>query len=104
MSMHSTPEDHAADPPGKWQVVKVAERCWHLDSSLGGTIGYYATRKAAEADRVSGPYVSMYERDGRWFAGQTPAGWKSYAQCVEERRRNEEWQARKAAERLAARS
>ena len=87
MSLHHTPEDHDADPPAKWLVVKDAERSWHLDSSLGGTFGYYKTRKAAEADRLSGFSVGLYEREGRWFAGQTPAGWRPYSVIVAERER-----------------
>jgi len=81
MALHLTPEEHDADPPAAWQVVRIADRCWHLDRSLGGTIGYYTTRRAAEAGKVSGPWVRMYEQDGRWFAGHTPPGWRSYAEC-----------------------
>lgn len=80
MALHRTPEDHEKDPPEAWQVVKVAERCWHLDSSLGWTIGYYTTKHAAEADKVSGPHVSLYEREGRWFAGEPVSNWRPYAE------------------------
>ena len=79
MSLHATPEAHESDPPSSWVVVKVADRCWHLYSSLtGATFGYYTTKHAAEADKTSGPYFSLYEREGRWFAGQPVANWKPY--------------------------
>ena len=92
MALHSTPERHDADPPEKWQVVKVAERCWHLDSSLGYTLGTYKTRKAAQADKISGFYVNLYEKEGRWFRGEPVAGHRPYAEVAAERARNEAWQ------------
>lgn len=85
MALHLTPADHAADPPAAWQVVKAAERCWHLDSSRGGTIDTFTTRKAAEAARTGGHAARLYEQEGRWFAGQTPAGWRPYAEVAAER-------------------
>ncbi len=51
-------------------MVKTGPRSWELRSSFhkpgDGAIGYYGTRKAAEADKVSGFYVNMYEKDGRF--------------------------------------
>ena len=85
MSLHRTPADHDADPPSAWQVVKVADRCWHLDSSLGGTFGYYTTRRAAEDDKTSGFYVNLYEQESRWFAGLPVNGWRPYAAILTER-------------------
>lgn len=88
MSLHSTPEKHAADPPEAWRVVKVAERCWHLKSSLGHSLGgSYTTKRAAEADKVNGFYVDLYEKEGRWFAGQPVANWRPYSEIVAERER-----------------
>src|ERR1019366_4088514 len=62
MGLHRTLADHDADPPSVWQVVKVADRCWHLDSYLGGTIGSYTARKAAEAGRRAGPRLAALRR------------------------------------------
>lgn len=70
MALHETLADHDADPPAAWRVVKVAERVWHLDSSLGGTIGTYSTKKAAEAGKETGFYVSLWEKEGRWMRGE----------------------------------
>jgi hypothetical protein len=78
MALHLTPEDHNADPPEKWIVVKVGEKCWQLDTSLGHALGHYPTRKAAEADKLTGPYVSLFEKEGRWFRGESIAQWKPY--------------------------
>ena len=83
--MHMTLADHDADPPSAWKIVKVTSRCWHLDSSLGGTIGSYATRKAAEADKESGPYVNMWENEGRWMRGEPVPGWRPYDAARAER-------------------
>jgi hypothetical protein len=79
MALHTTPEDHRADPPSAWTVVKAGERNWHLDSSLGGTIGYFGTQREALSGKESGFYVDLYEREGRWFAGDGPQGWRPYA-------------------------
>jgi hypothetical protein len=70
MALHMTLADHDADPPSAWQVVKVAKRCWHLDSSLGGTIDTYTTRNAAEAGKEGGPPVTLWEKEGRWMRGE----------------------------------
>lgn len=97
MTLHSTPEDHAADPPAGWRVVKVADRCWHLDSALGGTIDYFTTKRDAEAARQPGSHLArQYDADGRWFAGETPTGHNSYAQVVAGRRKvHDRWHASK---------
>jgi hypothetical protein len=101
--MHLTLEDHDADPPSAWRVVRIGPRCWHLDTSLprGGTIGYYGTRRDAERGKVDGPYVTLYEREGRWMRGQTPAGWRPYAEVAAERAAREAKQAARVAEAAA---
>jgi len=75
--LHLTPEDHATDPPEKWAIIKDCDR-WLLMSSLGGTLDSYKRKLDAEAARTSGPYVSLYEKEGRWFAGESVANWKPY--------------------------
>jgi len=78
MALHTTPTDHDNDPPSAWSVVKKGERSWHLQSSLGGVIGYFTTRREAEEHRTGGRYVKLYEDEGRWFAGEQVRGWKPY--------------------------
>jgi len=70
------PEDHANNPPETWQVVKVAERCWHLRTKDGGTLDSQPTKKAAEALKVEGFYVNLYEKERRYYAGEDVPGWK----------------------------
>jgi hypothetical protein len=65
--------------------VKAAERCWHLNSSLRGTIGTYTTRKAAEAGKDSGPYVALREKEVRWMRGAAIPGWRPYDEVRAER-------------------
>jgi hypothetical protein len=85
MSLHMTLADHDADPPAAWQVVKAGSRNWHLNSSLGATIGSYQTRQAAEAGRESGPFVTLWEQEGRWMRGEAIPGWRPYATVLAER-------------------
>ena len=102
MSLHSTPEDHDADPPSGWRVVKVAGPAWHLVSSLSDDYVFasYLRKRDAEAARTDSPHVRLYEREGRWFAGEPVSGWKPYAAIEAERERRAEWLAgREAAER-----
>ena len=98
MGLHHTPEDHDADPPARWQVVKVADRCWHLVSSLNSdaVFEYCTTRKAAEAARSDSSSALLYEKESRWFRGEPVANWKPYAVIVAERERRAAWLAARA--------
>lgn len=77
MAMHLTPEEHDADPPSGWTVHKVGRR-WELRRNTGGVLCSYDTKTKAEQDKVSGPYVKLYEKEGRWFSGELVANWKPY--------------------------
>lgn len=68
-------EDHAANPPETWQVRKVAERRWELFVPIYG-LETFPTKKAAEAAKVSGFLVNLYEKERRYYAGQDVPGWK----------------------------
>jgi hypothetical protein len=85
MALHMTLADHDADPPSAWQVVKAGSRRWHLNSSLGATISSYPTRQAAKADQESGPFVTLWEQEGRWMRGEPIPGWRPYAKVLVER-------------------
>jgi hypothetical protein len=80
MSLHRTPEQHDADPPEKWRVVKLDTRSYNLVTSLGegAVLGHYRTKREAEAAKVDSPWVRLYEREGRWFRGEPVNGWKPY--------------------------
>lgn len=87
-------EEHAANAPETWEVIKLAEKLWALRAN-GVTFQTYQTRKAAEADKVDGPYARQYAKEGKWMAGVTPAGWKPYSVILEERARHAAWLAKK---------
>ena len=83
MSLFSGPEEHAANPPETWEVVKVAEGRWTLRPA--GADYYfetYPTRRAAVEDTQSGPYVRLYRQEADWYAGKPVAGWKPYRELV----------------------
>jgi len=87
MSLFMGPEEHAANPPSSWNVVKVGSR-WALRTTPDQTFETYRSRKAAEADKVEGHWVAAYAEEGRWYAGGTPAGWKSWEEAKAERDHN----------------
>lgn len=95
MSLFSDPAEHAAHPPESWQVIKRAERLWGLYVTAGSEqpLQSFTTRREAEEHKTRGFWVNLYERDGRWMAGQTPPGMKPYAQVCAERERNKRAQA-----------
>ena len=90
MSLHRTPEEHQADPPAGWTVRKAGARSWQLMSSGGGVLDTFTTRTEALAARESGWLVSLYQKEGRWFAGLPVANWRPYADIAAERARREE--------------
>ena len=90
MSLFSGPEEHAANPPASWTVAKAGRECWQLRTAAGVHLGgRYTTRRAAEADKVSGFYVRLYEQERRWYAGEPVAGWRPYSDIQAERVRRE---------------
>jgi hypothetical protein len=106
MSYYSSPEELAANPPESWRVVKRAERLWHLliDSSHEHPAETFTTRRAALAERddPTSRLRRAVEQERRWMAGETPAGWKSHAECMADRARNEAYQAKRQAERVSS--
>ncbi len=87
MTLFATPEEHAANPPATWQVNKAAERVWQLRTRDGGVLHTYTTKGAAEEGKVGGFYADQYAKDGRWYAGETPPGHRSWADCLADRER-----------------
>ncbi len=78
MALHLTPEDHNANPPSTWVVIK-GERGWYLrQHNSTDTLEVFRTKKAAEQAKLSGWYVDLYAKEGRWFAGENVSGWKPY--------------------------
>lgn len=105
MSYYPDPETLAANPPETWRVEKRGERLWglHIDTSYEHPAETFSTQREALAERDDpNSYTRrLVEQERRWYAGITPAGWKSWEQCKAERERNERYQAERAARRSA---
>lgn len=79
MSLFAGPVEHAANPPESWRVEKGVTRLWFLKTKDGVTLETFPTKKAAEHAKVESFYVSLYEKESRWYAGEAIPGWKPYA-------------------------
>ena len=105
MSYYADPEALAANPPETWRVVKRGERLWglHIDTSYDGPAETFRTRNLATAERDNPRSYTRraVEQERLWYAGTTPNGWKSYAECLAARERNAAWQATRKATREA---
>lgn len=81
MALHRTPEEHNANPPHTWHVVKVIDGVWDLRmQSDDATLERFSTKCAAELAKSEGFYVELYEKEGRWFAGESIPNWRPYAE------------------------
>lgn len=87
--LFGTPEEHAANPPSSWLVVKRSERCWHLVTADGATtLDSFTSRKTALEARENGASAHLWEKERRWFAGDKVDNWKPWSQVQEERERH----------------
>lgn len=88
MSLFSGPEEHDANPPESWEVVKVMDRLWHLrPAGADYCLDSFTTRKAAEARRTAGFEFELWHKEARWYAGETVPGWRPYCEVRAERER-----------------
>jgi hypothetical protein len=85
--VYSDPETHAANPPSTWAVVKRTERSWVIVDQEGTVLERAETKRQAVEMLESGILRRLYDSETRWYAGETPAGWKSWAECKAERDR-----------------
>lgn len=76
--LHATPKEHNDNPPSTWIVAKAADRCWQLRDANGGVLERRPTKKAAEELKITGHLVDLYNKEGRWFAGEQVDNWKPY--------------------------
>lgn len=81
-TMMFPPEDHAANAPDTWVVVKAMERLWQLKTKDGDVIQSFPTKTRALQARNAGFYPNLYEKEGRWYAGEKIPGWKEYSEVV----------------------
>ena len=87
--MYLPPEEHAANPPETWRVVKAVERCWHVTDRRGVTLSTHTTRRDALAEIEHGFSRRLYDDEGRWMAGEPVRNWRSFAEIVAERERRD---------------
>ena len=82
MSLFGSPEEHAANGPDTWQIVRAGERCWHVTDARGNTISYHATRRDAEAEIAGGFTRQLYDDEARWYAGAPVRNWRPWAELA----------------------
>lgn len=101
MCIFDNPEQHAANPPETWEVVRVTDRHWDLRprGAEDASLATYPTKRQALLARTEGTWFDLYHREGRWYAGEDIPNWKPYAEVLAERNRHIEWLERKARER-----
>jgi hypothetical protein len=85
MSLFSTPEEHAANPPGTWEVHKAGERSWHLRARTGAVLEYCASKREAERRRTDSSTARLYAQEARWYAGEPVTNWRPWADVKAER-------------------
>lgn len=80
MSLFTDPIVHDANPPHTWEVTRTADRVWnvHPAGHPATVIVSCSTRAAAVEATRTGFYVELWERESRWYRGDTPAGWRPY--------------------------
>ncbi len=83
MSLFSGPEEHAANPPETWRIVKAAERVWNVCPKDSDDVITSCKRKI-DAEMLKEPFswlYAAYAKEGRWYAGENISGWRPYAEC-----------------------
>ena len=85
MSVFSSVSEHLENPPSTWEVHKVGPRMWALTVSGDRfTLNVYGTRTAAQSARVGGFMFDLYNKETRWYAGESIPGWRDYADVMNE--------------------
>ena len=79
MSLFATPQEHAANPPSTWRIEKAGVK-FALVTADGTVIHTYRTRSAALTDADSGFFVTLYNDESRWYAGEQVRGWRPYTE------------------------
>lgn len=82
MSLFNGPEEHAANPPDAWRVVKVRPKMWRLVALNGVVLATCQTRRDCVDLCERGFYRSLYDDETRWYAGEAIVGWKPYSPTV----------------------
>lgn len=85
MSLFKDPQEHAANPPSSWVVVRQGRR-YALQTASGVTLDTFERAGHASDARTSGHLVTLYDKERRWYAGENVAGWRPYAECFAARK------------------
>jgi len=86
--LYATPEEHAANPPSTWRVVKVPRDVtggWAVtDASGTARFSRYRTQRDAILALTTGEdfYVRLWLKERHWYAGEPVEGWKPYVRPV----------------------
>lgn len=79
MSVFSGPVEHAANPPETWKVSKQANRSWYVTTSDGAKVLHRARSKGEAVAAIRVGFIrNLYDRETRWYAGESIPGWRDY--------------------------
>jgi hypothetical protein len=81
VALFATPQEHAANPPESWVVVKRGPRSWALTPAGDPDVvlDQFETKRSAEQARTESFLVKLYRQEARWYAGEPVPGWRPYA-------------------------
>jgi len=83
MALHMNLEEHNNNAPRTWLVRKHGRK-WALTDKADNVMDTFETKTKAEEAKSSGFIFDLYLKEGQWFNGITPSGWKPYAVCKAE--------------------
>ena len=89
MSLFRDPEEHAANPPSSWKVVRVARGNWDLRTVGDVTLDHFKTERAAVAAKRDSWLARLWAQEGAWYEGETPSGYRPWADVKAERDRRQ---------------
>ncbi len=72
-------EDHHKYPPEIWVVKKHGSKWGVFTTESDNPINTFTTKIEAIRATTNGLLVDLYEKERRWYAGETVTGWKPYA-------------------------
>jgi hypothetical protein len=71
---------HQENHPTTWKIQRRGRK-FHIVTKDGVSLDSFTTRRAAEKASQSGWLIDLYDKETRWFAGESVPGWRSYAEC-----------------------
>lgn len=110
MSLFTTPEQHAANGPDTWRIVKYGRGFAIVTKDVtdemvqrGGIPILTHCERKRDAVAILEPHVNSwlvqaYEKEGRWYAGETPPGQRSWAECKAEKEKRDAAAAKRRAQ------